>query len=136
MVEVGVAELAAARRGDDDLAAMVSSIGAMRAAAADVPAFVAGDLAFHQAVLSAAGNRVVAALYEPIAALLHETRLHTSRDRVAREHAIAAHECILAAITLGCPAQAAWAMRDHLAQTGEDFARVPVARARRARKGA
>lgn len=26
------------------------------------------------------------------------------------------------------PAQAAWAMRDHLAQTGEDYARVPAAR--------
>jgi DNA-binding FadR family transcriptional regulator len=140
LVEVGVAELAAARRADDDLAAMVSSIQAMREAGADVPAFVAGDLAFHEAVMSAAGNRVVAALYEPIASLLHETRQQTSRDQVAREHAIAAHERILEAITRRSPAQAAWAMRDHLAQTGEDYARVPAARARRAprqtRKGA
>jgi DNA-binding FadR family transcriptional regulator len=131
LVEVGVAELAAARRTDDDLAAMASAITVMRGAGADVAAFVAGDLAFHEAVLSAAGNRVVAALYEPIAQLLHESRRQTSRDPVAREHAIAAHERILDAISTRNPGQAAWAMRDHLAQTGEDYARVPASRRRR-----
>jgi DNA-binding FadR family transcriptional regulator len=124
LVEVGAAELAAARRGDDDLAAMAAAIAQMRAAADDVDRFVEADLAFHRAVMAAAGNAVIAALYGPITKLLHDTRLRTSRDVVARGHALAAHERILTAITRRGPGQAAWAMRDHLAQTGEDFARA------------
>ena len=126
LVEVGAAELAAARRGDDDLAAMTGAIGRMRAAGEDVDAFVEADLAFHEAVMAAAGNAVIAALYGPITKLLYDTRLRTSRDVVAREHALAAHERVLSAITRRSPGQAAWAMRDHLAQTGEDFARTAM----------
>jgi GntR family transcriptional repressor for pyruvate dehydrogenase complex len=128
LVEVGAAELAAARRGDDDLAAMSAAIGQMRAAGGDVDQFVEADLAFHEAVMAAAGNAVIAALYGPITQLLYDTRLRTSRDEVARGHALVAHERILAAINRQNPGQAAWAMRDHLAQTGEDFARTGAGR--------
>lgn len=140
LVEVGVAELAAARRGTQDVAAMREAMTAMEAAdaAGDVDAFVAADLAFHDALMAAAGNPVVAALFDPIGQLLHDTRRQTSRDQVARAHALRAHERVYSAIQRRDPAQAAWAMRDHLAQTGEDFAqRRRSARTKsRARKGA
>jgi DNA-binding FadR family transcriptional regulator len=124
LVEVGVAELAAARRGTADLAAMTAAVRGMRDADVDgdVEGFVTADLAFHDAVMAAAGNLVIAALFDPIALLLRDTRLQTSRDPVARAHALRAHERILAAIERRDPVQAAGAMRDHLAQTGEDFA--------------
>jgi DNA-binding FadR family transcriptional regulator len=122
LVEVGVAELAAARRTGDDLAAMAAAVAQMREAADEVAAFVAADLAFHDAVMAAAGNPVIAALFDPIAQLLRDTRQQTSRDPVAREHALRAHERILAAIERRDPVGAAGAMRDHLAETGEDFA--------------
>jgi GntR family transcriptional repressor for pyruvate dehydrogenase complex len=137
LVEVGVAELAAARRDERDLAAMAAAVEAMREADNDggVDAFVAADLSFHDAVMGAAGNPVVAALFDPIALLLKDTRRQTSRDPVARGHAVRAHERILAAIERRDPVQAAGAMRDHLTQTGEDFAArrasLPARRSRR-----
>jgi GntR family transcriptional repressor for pyruvate dehydrogenase complex len=135
LVEVGVAELAAARRDERDLAAMVAALEAMREAEDDLDAFVAADLSFHDAVMGAAGNPVVAALFDPIALLLRDTRRRTSRDPVARGHAVRAHERILAAIERRDPVQAAGAMRDHLTETGEDFAArrasLPARRSRR-----
>lgn len=127
LVEVGVAELAAARRSEDDLAGMVSALARMRAVAGldgtalDLDAYVAADLAFHDAVMAAAGNIVIAALFDPITALLRDSRRQTSRDRISREHALRAHDRILAAIQRRDPAAAARAMREHLAETGEDF---------------
>jgi GntR family transcriptional repressor for pyruvate dehydrogenase complex len=136
LVEVGVAELAAARRDEADLAAMRAATVAMQDAGDDVAAFVAADLAFHDAVMSAAGNQVVAALFEPIAQLLLDSREQTSRDPVARDHALRAHERVYAAIQRHDGVQAAWAMRDHLAQTGEDFAQRRSERQLPRRKGA
>jgi DNA-binding FadR family transcriptional regulator len=128
LVEVGVAELAAGRRREEDLAAMSAAVAAMRAADADgegdLDAFVTADLAFHDAVMGAAGNAVVAALFDPITLLLRDTRRETSRDPVSRSHGIRAHERILSAIEQGDSAAAATAMRDHLAETGDDFAAV------------
>jgi DNA-binding FadR family transcriptional regulator len=124
LVEVGVAELAAARRSEEDLAAMRAAAEGMRRAVDDVDAFVAADLDFHAAVLAAASNPVLTALFDPIALLLRDSRRQTSRDRSAREHALLAHEAILAAIERGDAAQAAAAMREHLARTGEDLART------------
>ena len=133
LVEVGVAELAAARRSEADLAAVAEALAEMRQASGlhpvhgavaelDLDAYVAADLAYHDAIMEAAGNPVIAALFDPIAVLLRDTRRQTSGDRVAREHALAAHERILAAIERRDPAAAARAMREHLVQTGEDFA--------------
>ncbi|HEY8474143.1 MAG TPA: FadR/GntR family transcriptional regulator [Natronosporangium sp.] len=137
LVEVGVAELAAARRSDQDLAAMAEAVAAMREADGDVAAFADADLAFHDAVMTAAGNPVITALFDPITQLLRDTRRQTSQDPVARSHALRAHERILAAIERRDPVQAAGAMRDHLAQTGEDFVaqRAPTSQ-RRARRPA
>lgn len=133
LVEVGVAELAAARRDDADLAALSGSLAAMRAASGlpdlpdatgefDLDAYVAADLEFHDAVLAAAGNPVVAALFDPISSLLRDTRRQTSQDPISRAHAVHAHERVLAAIERRDPVRAAATMRDHLDQTGEDFA--------------
>lgn len=127
LVEVGVAELAAVRRSEADLAAMAEAVTAMREtmtdnARVDLDAFVAADLAFHEAVMAAAGNAVLAALFDPIAQLLRDSRERTSGIRLAREHALQAHERIFAAIERQDRVQAGDAMRDHLSQTGEDLA--------------
>jgi|SRR5690606_1787511 len=132
LVEVGVAELAAARRSEADLAAMAQALADMRRASGlypvegvavelDLDAYVAADLAFHDAIMAAAGNSVIAALFDPITALLRDSRRQTSRDRVAREHALRAHGRILAAIQQQDQAAAAQVMREHLAETGADF---------------
>jgi DNA-binding FadR family transcriptional regulator len=119
VVEVGVAELAALRRTDEDLDRMTESIARMRRfhEVEDVASFSAADMAFHDALNLAADNPFLAALFKPIAALLLEIRQQTSSTSELRHVAIEAHERILDAVRAGDPAAAWAAASDHLGET-------------------
>ncbi len=134
LVEVGVAELAAARRDDGDLARLETALATMRAAGPDVELFVEGDLAFHAALMAAAGNPVVAALFSPVGELLEQSRRTTSQRAADRADAIAAHEEILDAVRRRDPGRARTAMSDHLVETETSARRMRPASARRARR--
>jgi DNA-binding FadR family transcriptional regulator len=123
VIEVGAAELAAARRNDGHLDALEATLHRMRAAAVtgDVDSFVTADIAFHGAVLEASGNVFLAALLDPLAQLLVEGRHQTSAYPDIRAHAIEHHEAILAAIRSRSPERAREAMRDHMDQTERDL---------------
>jgi GntR family transcriptional repressor for pyruvate dehydrogenase complex len=123
VIEVGAAELAAARRGDADLEALETTLSDMRAAAAagDVDSFVTADIAFHSAILDASGNVFLAALLDPLAQLLVEGRRQTSAFADIRAHAIEYHDAILGAIRSGSPQRAGEAMREHMDQTERDL---------------
>ncbi len=123
VVEVAVAELASERRSAQDLADLEQSIAQMRAAAAadDVKAFVAADIAFHQQVLDAAGNSFITSLFEPLSRILQLTRLQTSAHAPVRTNAIEHHQRILDAVRRGSPSKAGKAMRDHMVQTEHDM---------------
>jgi GntR family transcriptional repressor for pyruvate dehydrogenase complex len=125
IVEVGAAELAAQRRSDEDIARLEQQLAGMAAAdeAGDVDAFVATDLAFHETVLAAAGNGLIAALLDPLSRLLVPARRQTSEFDDIRRHALAYHAGILEAIRAGDPEQARRAMHDHIQQTQEDLRR-------------
>ena len=131
LVEVGVAELAAARRDDSDLVTMAAAIERMEAAqaAGEVDAFVDADIDFHDAIMKAAGNTFVAALFEPIRHLVYESRRHTSSFDEARDHALKAHKRILRAIKSRAPTSARNSMRGHLEETEsdlEEYGHVPI----------
>ena len=119
LVEVGVAELGATRRTDVHLTAMEQALAAMRAAHQrdDRDTFVAADIAFHQVIIEAAGNEIVAALYSPIQQLVLEGRRQTSSWPDARASAIRAHERILEAVRRRDPDLARGRMLAHLADT-------------------
>jgi GntR family transcriptional regulator, transcriptional repressor for pyruvate dehydrogenase complex len=119
VVEVDVAGLAASRRTEQDLVAMRAAIDGMRQAsrARDVEAFATADLAFHQAVMNAAGNEFIRALFDPVARLMHIGRVESSEPAVRRVRAVRVHQAIMAAIAAGEPARAAAAMREHLDET-------------------
>ncbi|MDD0857012.1 FCD domain-containing protein [Arthrobacter alpinus] len=70
MLETGACELAASRITDADLEEMGQQLTKMKAAheAADVQAFVASDLAFHDIILQASGNIFVSVLFDPCTA--------------------------------------------------------------------
>ena len=123
IIEVNVAELAAARRTDEDLAAMEKCQAAMEEAhrAGDVEAVVAADIGFHQAVLDAAANPFISALFDPLAAQLVEARRQTSAHPEIREHAIQHHRNLIAAIRASDPERARWAMHGHMSQTENDL---------------
>jgi GntR family transcriptional repressor for pyruvate dehydrogenase complex len=122
MVEVGVAGLAAARRSDQDLADMEASIAVMKAAGDDVTAFAQADLAFHHAVMRAAANELIQALFDPISRLIGAGRVESSRPAERRAHALDAHASILAAIRARDADAAAGAMQTHLESTLNWFA--------------
>jgi GntR family transcriptional regulator, transcriptional repressor for pyruvate dehydrogenase complex len=119
IVEAEVAGLAARRRTDWDLAAMRDSIEAMRRASRerDVDAFATADLAFHQAVMNAAGNEFIRALFDPVARLMHVGRVESSQPLVRRTQAIRVHDAIMAAIAARNELGAVAVMREHLDET-------------------
>jgi len=123
VVEVAVAELAAERRTETDVAGLEGFLKRMRGAAltGDVAAFVAADIAFHQQVLDAAGNTFIAALFDPLSRILQLTRHQTSAHAPVREHAIEHHQRILDAVRRGSASKAGRAMRDHMSQTERDM---------------
>jgi len=117
MVEVGAAELAAERRSMADLRALEREIGATYAALDDVEAFAAADVAFHAALITAADNSFVAALFEPVGALLRQVRRDTLGTRELREQALGWHTRILDAVRGGSREAARAAMEGHMDAT-------------------
>lgn len=121
LVEVGVAELAAARRSAGDLEALGQALERMKKAEDDVDAIAEADIEFHQAIMAAAGNAFIAALFDPIRQLVWAARRQTKGYPQMRVRAISAHTRILRAIRDKDPESARWAMNDHLIQTEEDL---------------
>jgi DNA-binding FadR family transcriptional regulator len=123
VVEVAVAELAAARRTAKHLDLMAGALARMERghASGDVVAFVGGDILFHQTVLDAAGNVFLAALFHPLGEVLQVTRHQTSSYPEIREHAIVRHRAILTALRESNLLLARQAMADHMQQTSDDL---------------
>lgn len=126
MVEVGVAGMAAERRTPQDVSDLEAALDRMRTAsdADDVDAFTTADLEFHQAVMTAAGNEFIAALFEPLLDLLLVVRRAASGSRPGRETAIVAHGRILDALRAGSVEAAREAMGVHMHQTAERIEEV------------
>ncbi|WP_307371783.1 FadR/GntR family transcriptional regulator [Microbacterium sp. W4I4] len=123
MFETGAAELAASRRTDSDLAELEILVGRMQDAHAvtDVAAFVAADLAFHDVIFRVADNRILVASMRPLTTMLQETRSETSDVADIREHAIAEHLTVLAALRTGSAEASREAMVSHMRQTRDDL---------------
>ena len=126
LVELGTAELAAQRRTDEDLAAIGSALESMHEAqrSSDVKAFVDADIRFHRAVMDAAGNPLISALFEPIQHLVYGARFETSSIEEGRAHALDHHARILTAIQARRSKAARSAMDEHLTQTEKDSTRL------------
>lgn len=121
IVEVGVVELAAARRSEEDLDALAGELERMKQAGDDVDAFAESDIEFHQAIMAAAGNAFIAALFDPMSQLVWAARRQTKGYAQIRTRAITAHARIFRTIRDKDPESARWAMNDHLVQTEEDL---------------
>lgn len=123
MLETGACELAASRITDEALEDMGQELTKMKAAheAADVPAFVASDLAFHDIILQASGNIFVSVLFDPLHRILESRRAETSQVPQIQRNAIAMHAAILTALSQRKPELARVAMDNHMAQTLGDL---------------
>jgi GntR family transcriptional repressor for pyruvate dehydrogenase complex len=113
-LEVKLAELAATRRTDDDLAAIDRALDSMETEIADGGKGVHGDELFHQAVTAAAHSSVLAHLMTLIAEMILETRLESLGQPGRPEQSLASHRAIAAAIRAQDAALAQQAMLAHI----------------------
>ncbi|WIY82708.1 FadR/GntR family transcriptional regulator [Propionimicrobium sp. PCR01-08-3] len=123
MIEIGAAELCAARCPDSVLETLECCVQKMRAAAedSDVDTFVDADIDFHDTILQGTGNPFVAAIFDPMRPTLEFSRTQTSSVADIREHAIAEHQGVLDAIVARDPEAAGRAMTSHMDQTQRDL---------------
>ncbi|MGW3472114.1 FadR/GntR family transcriptional regulator [Saccharopolyspora sp. NPDC000995] len=107
LLEVGAAELAAAKRTEEDLVQLREQLHDMRTAADtdDVELFVAADIAFHNTVMQSTGNVFIPRMFKPFGRLLIEDRRETSAVREIRTNVIEHHAEILRALESGNPAR-------------------------------
>jgi DNA-binding FadR family transcriptional regulator len=76
--------------------------------------FHEADIAFHQALIAATGNRALGGLIERIHSALLLARFPLARPEYREEVALPEHRRILAAVAAGDVAEARQAMSDHL----------------------
>jgi GntR family transcriptional repressor for pyruvate dehydrogenase complex len=113
-IEAQTARLAALRRTDDDLAALDLAIRRMENANAGAGDPADADREFHDRIVAAAGNPLLATLWEQLSASVDKTR-RASLARPGRPRAsLRAHRRIRDAIAAEKPDQAAKAMLAHL----------------------
>ncbi|MFE4249524.1 FadR/GntR family transcriptional regulator [Streptomyces sp. NPDC056910] len=113
-LETKLAELAAERRTDEDLAALHKALDRMAADIEEGGHGVEGDRLFHAAVTAAAHSALLAEFMRSIADQVTESRTESLRQPRRPARSLAQHRAILEAIETGRPAQAAAAMRRHV----------------------
>lgn len=113
-LEVKLAELAAAHRGQGDLDAMQAALTQMEAEIAAGALGTEGDAAFHHAIALAAGNQILLHLIDAMADVIQESRVESLSEPGRPPRSLQAHRRILAAIEAGSSDLAAEAMRLHL----------------------
>jgi DNA-binding FadR family transcriptional regulator len=120
ILEVEAAGIAAERATRKDVARLEKALERMEETAARPPSqaveerFHEADIAFHQALIAATGNRALGGLVERIHSALLLARFPLARPQYREERALPEHRRLLAAVASGDPAEARQAMSDHL----------------------
>lgn len=118
IVEVEAAGLAAKRAGEEDVAAMRSMVDEMHRVGDDAEAFARLDVAFHDVVIAATGNRPLRNLLRTIEpALLAARTMSLTSRRSGIERSTKEHRAILKAIAERSAERARRNMSSHLSWT-------------------
>lgn len=121
LLEIEAAALAAERASAEHLVALTGALDRMTSAAVEAPGspsaenvFHEADVAFHRAVIHAAGNATLGRMTEPVHRALAAARRPLARPEHRIERSLPEHRRILTAIAARDPDAARDAMRDHL----------------------
>jgi DNA-binding FadR family transcriptional regulator len=120
ILEVEAAGMAAERAGKRDVANLAAAMARMEETAARPPSqaaeerFHEADIAFHQALIAATGNRALGGLVERIHSALLLARFPLARPDYREDIALPEHRRILEAVAAGDGPGARQAMSDHL----------------------
>jgi len=118
-LEVKLAELAAVRRSEDDLAAMRAALQRMEEEIGAGGLGTDGDAGFHHAIALAARNEVLLHLIDAMAEVIGESRVESLSEPGRPPRSLQAHRRILAGIESGSSERAADAMRGHLREVAD-----------------
>ncbi|WP_328806992.1 FadR/GntR family transcriptional regulator [Nocardiopsis coralli] len=113
-LETKLAELAAQRRTDDDLAALDGALDVMEADIASGELGEDGDHRFHAAITAAARNELLAAFMSELSDQIAETRKESLHQPERPAQSLRQHRDIVDAIRAQDPEAAVAAMRAHL----------------------
>ncbi len=119
LLEVRLAELAATRRTDEDLAEMHVALAEMEGELGEGGFGVSGDTRFHHAVHRAGKNALLEHVIDGLAESIHETRIESLSEPGRPRQSLIAHRRILDAIESADAPGAADAMRVHLRQVSD-----------------
>ena len=120
ILEVEAAGMAAGRATKRDVERLAAALRRMEEtverpdSSASEERFHEADIAFHQALVSASGNRALGGLVERIHSALLLARFPLARPQYRQERALPEHRRILAAVSARDAAEARKAMNDHL----------------------
>lgn len=131
IVEIGAARLAARRRTTADITALKDALQARRTSAAGTNAeFVDADIALHAAVVRAAHNPVLVALFDEFIPTLRRGLLDLVELTDVRgadpNHGDSAHSALVEAVVVGDSDTAAQVLHDELAGTLAELQARPV----------
>ncbi len=123
IIEAGLAELAAERATDTDIAALIKEVTEMKATTGDPEEFLKHDVRFHQAMAHAANNKLMSGVMDTVAQLLFHIRRQTITHASDLEEAIEWHEKIIAAMQKHDPKRAKEMLSGHLRAAQSAWAR-------------
>ncbi len=113
-LEVKLAELAAARRSDSEMAAIDHALTVMASEITEGERGVSGDELFHHAITEAAHSPLLARLMGEIAGLIRETRIESLSQSDRPKASLEGHRRIAEAVRQQDPMGAGRAMAEHI----------------------
>lgn len=121
IIETEVAGMAAERRDAADMARLQDLLAQLEAGMSDPDLYTRLDYEFHEAILAAARNRLLAETLRPLAKVIREARLITNRGARSLVPSQLGHAEICEAILAGDAVAARDAMRRHIQQFERDI---------------
>jgi GntR family transcriptional repressor for pyruvate dehydrogenase complex len=123
IIEAGLAELAAERATESDIADLIEEVEEMKANTGDPEEFLKHDVRFHQAMARAANNKLMSGVMDTVAELLFHIRRQNVAHASDLEEAIEWHEKIVVAIRKHDPKRAKETLSGHLRAAQSAWAR-------------
>jgi GntR family transcriptional regulator, transcriptional repressor for pyruvate dehydrogenase complex len=123
IIEAGLAELAAERATEADIAALIEEVEEMKANTGDPEEFLKHDVRFHQAMARAANNKLMSGVMDTVAQLLFHIRRQNVAQASDLEEAIDWHEKIIVAMQKHDPKRAKETISGHLRAAQSAWAR-------------
>jgi GntR family transcriptional repressor for pyruvate dehydrogenase complex len=123
IIEAGLAELAAERASESDIAALTEEVEGMKANTGDPEEFLKHDVRFHQAMARAADNKLMSGVMDTVAQLLFHIRRQNVAQASDLDEAIDWHEKLLFAMQKHDPKRAKETLSGHLRAAQAAWAR-------------